>query len=245
MIPLFRKAKHTRRHRATAAFSFAATGGLLSLLLPAAARAQSTVTFFSFNSPAPPRTTADIGTGAISSDGAVTAFTGTNVNLQPGFVAGNDFTVQRGAGVPNSTVRTTTFSADTTGFTNIQVSFAAQRSDAGFSANQFQAFNGASFVNVGNAFDPSTNFSLQSFDLSSVFFVNNNPLATFRLLSSGLPSTAAFNSNIRLDNLRVAGTPQTVAAVPEPGTIATLGAMLGGTGLGLVRGRCRLRRRTA
>lgn len=114
-----------------------------------------------------------------------------------------------------------TLNVSTAGFRNIVVSFATQRTSTGFNNNQFQySLDGTTFVNFGGAFNPATSFSLLTFDLSSIAGLNDNPLASFRIIFNGATSTTGNN---RIDNLVVEG--QTTA-VPEPATILLLGTGL-------------------
>lgn len=233
--------KPARHVRAAAFASVAALTALPAVFFASPAQAQTTVAYFSFNAAAPLRLSADIGTGLVTTDGTIMSFTGTTVNAQAGFAPGNDLAVQRGAG-DSTTMRSTTFSVSTLGFTSLQFSFAAQRSAAGFFSNQLQYFDGAAFVNFGTAFDPGASYALRAFDLSGVSVLSNNASAQIRIVSSGLPSNAGAASNIRFDNVRIAGAalPGSGGVIPEPGTL-----VLAVMGLAPIAGLVRRRRRKA
>ncbi len=110
--------------------------------------------------------------------------------------------------------RDLTWMAGTEGFDAISVSFAIQRTATGFSSNQFYytADAGETWTRFGDIFSPSTSFAVQSFDLSSIAELVNNPNAGFRITFGGATSTSGNN---RIDNLVVSGNP-VVPPTPVP-----------------------------
>ncbi|WP_352431812.1 MprA protease, GlyGly-CTERM protein-sorting domain-containing form [Pyrinomonas sp.] len=118
---------------------------------------------------------------------------------------------------------------DTTGYASIQVSFATQRTSTGFNNNVFQYTldGGVNWVTF-SSYTPPTSFALQSFNLSAIVGLNNNPQAGFRIIFNGATSDSGNN---RLDNLVVEGVPQQTAAIPEPSALLLLGSGLIGFGL--------------
>lgn len=151
---------------------------------------------------------------------------GSTVNAIGVTVAGNALNLQGGIsanGTPNNG-QSLTFSVSTVGYSSIIVSFAAQRNGPGFDTNQFQIFNGSTFVNVGGTFNPSNgSFATQTFDLSAVPQVNFNPNATFRIVFNNASNAGGEN---RIDNLQINGT----VTGPEPasGLLAIAGVAIGG-----------------
>jgi hypothetical protein len=152
----------------------------------------------------------------------ITNFTGTTINAQGGDSAGQALALQGGAGNINNGAHLT-FAATTTGFENIIISFATQRTATGFNSNQFQySTDGVTFVNFGSPYVPPASFALQTFDLSAITGLDHNPLAAFRILFNGATNAAGNN---RIDNLIIAGD---LAAVPAPAGNVVFGlGMLG------------------
>ncbi|MFB3897464.1 MAG: alkaline phosphatase, partial [bacterium] len=93
----------------------------------------------------------------------------------------------------------------TTGFDTIGVSFASMRTSTGFSSNQFyySIDSGLSWTDF-RSYSPGTSFGLQSFDLSGIDGIANNPNAGFRIVFAGATGSTGNN---RIDNLLVSGLP--------------------------------------
>ncbi len=122
--------------------------------------------------------------------------------------------------------RDLTWMASTEGFDEINVSFAIQRTATGFSSNQFSYTGdaGETWIRFGDIFSPSASFAVQSFDLSSVMELVNNPNAGFRITFGGATSVSGNN---RIDNLVVSGNPivpPDSTPVPESSTLVLLSA---------------------
>jgi hypothetical protein len=123
------------------------------------------------------------------------------------------------------------FTVPTTGYENIKVSFATQRTTTGFGTAapnliEYSLDSGASWLTTdlvgAGLFTPATSFTLQTFDFASVSGINNLGHAQFRITFDG--ATASVGNN-RIDNLLVSGT----AVIPEPTTLSFL--ILGSVGL--------------
>lgn len=115
------------------------------------------------------------------------------------------------------------FSVSTLGLSQLQLSFATQRSGTGFNNNEllFSIDGGGSFTSVG-FYTPPSSFALQSFNLALFTALENQPSVIFRILLDGASSTTGTN---RIDNLLVTGAPAS-AAVPEPSSLLLLGGGL-------------------
>ena len=172
----------------------------------------------------------DYGNGTMTSNFSSSSIgnsPGSTLNAQPGDPAGQALRLS-GSG---NNGRYLSWMIDTTGFESIDVSFAIQRTTTGFSGNQFlySLDAGFSWENFGSAFSPGTSFGLQSFDLSGIQELNNNPGAGFGILLDGATSATG---NSKIDNLVVSGVPidpPIVTPVPEPSSLAL-------TGIGLACG---------
>ncbi len=118
-----------------------------------------------------------------------------------------------------------TWMVSTVGFDSIGISFAALRTGTGYSSNQFQysTDSGISWISFAAPFAPGLTFALQSYDLSGIQGLSDNPGAGFRILFEGATSSTGNN---RIDNLVVSGNPLPPAPteVPEPSAIALTSA---------------------
>jgi hypothetical protein len=161
----------------------------------------------------------DRGSGIMTSDfnpSNVGNTAGTSLNSQGDDPAGRSLVLSGSA----NNERNLTWMVNTEGFDSIAVSFAGQRTSTGFNNNEFlyTVDSGISWTGFGY-FTPGTAFGLQSFDLSGIIGLNNNPNAGFRIVFSGASGSAGNN---KLDNLLVSGlpfVPPDTSPVPEPSTI--------------------------
>jgi hypothetical protein len=174
--------------------------------------------------------TVDHGNGTLTSNliaANILFAAGTTNNARQGDVAGQALSLQGGTGTANNG-RNLTFNVSTLGFSNIIVSFATQGTSTGFNSNQFQySLDGLNFIDFGPPYVPLTAFGSAPvvFTLSSIFGLNNNPDAAFRIVFNGATSSTGTN---RVDNFTVEGTPSTTSEVPEPMSAVLLLSGLGG-----------------
>jgi len=169
----------------------------------------------------------DHGSGTMTSNFNITNIlfaAGTTNNLRLGDVAGQALSLQGGTSNGNNG-RNITVNVDTTGFSNIVVSFATQGTGTGFNSNQFQySLDGVNFLDFGSPYIPAAAFGSLPliFTLTSIGGLNNNPNAAFRIVFNGATSSTGTN---RLDNFVVEGSSSTI---PEPATVFLLATGLGG-----------------
>jgi hypothetical protein len=168
----------------------------------------------------------DHGSGTMTSNFNITNIlfaAGTTNNARLGDVAGQALSLQGGTSNGNNG-RNITFNVDTTGFSNIVVSFATQGTGTGFNNNQFQySLDGVNFFDFGSPYIPAAAFGSLPliFTLTSLGGLNNNPNAAFRIVFNGATSSTGNN---RLDNFVVEGSSSTI---PEPATMFLLATGLG------------------
>lgn len=108
-------------------------------------------------------------------------------------------------------VNSMTIKAPTTGYQNISVSYAVDRTSKGAATNAvyYSVDGGVNFINSGitasnyaPSLDPS--YTLEKFDLSTIPAVNNNPNFQFKIVFSNAPAPGTSGNN-RFDNLTVDG----------------------------------------
>ncbi|MBS0656775.1 MAG: PEP-CTERM sorting domain-containing protein [Verrucomicrobia bacterium] len=211
--------------------TFLATG-LCALAFATTTEAQTLLAGWTFDTlPVAPGTgstqVANFGTGTIFLDGTngsstwitattgnqVTAFAGSLLNdPRPGLVAGTA-TAGQSLALLNTTANgfSIVIGVSTTGFENISLSFASQRSGTGFNNNTFAfSLDGTNFTPFGSTVAPGTSFAAITQALPVE--VANAPSVFIRYTVTGASSAAGNN---RLDNIVITGTP-----IPEPSTIA-------------------------
>jgi hypothetical protein len=198
-----------------------------------AAAGTQTAALFSVDKTAPGKTTGS----TLSSNFAninITNFAGTAVHADGGDAAGQALALQGGTGAVAGGVGGNNgdylqATADLTGFQNVGFSFANQATASGFQSDQFQySLDGMNFINFAAPYTPSAAFAttpgnIETFDLSSIAALNNDPNAAFRIVFNG--ATSATGNN-RLDNLVISGTTLGTPAVPEASTTVSFGLLL-------------------
>lgn len=165
----------------------------------------------------------DTTTGGV--DGAYTtiqSFAGTTDNAQFGDAAGGSISPQSGAsdgsgGFSNNGMEVL-LNVDTSGYTNINISWAQRGTGSGFASRAFaySADGGANYTSVAYTGDSgalTSTWNIVSPDLSTAVGLDNNANVVFRLTLSGGTGTTGNN---RFDNILVQG-------VPEPATLTLVG----------------------
>ena len=146
----------------------------------------------------------------VTGDGTITFtvaspsdFTGSTTNACSGSSSGDAFSP---VGTTNNGT-TMTLSFSTLGFEDIMLSFAARKTSTGFSNNtlEYSTNGGGTFTEFpsGSPFNPSTSFSLETFDLSSITTADNNSNFQIRITFNGATSGSGNN---RYDNITLSGT---------------------------------------
>jgi hypothetical protein len=232
---------------------------LAALGLSATTAHAQTLAYWNFDTQGTPSFSATVGanpslavTSGVDSSSASMGFTGFTNNGQDGTPA---FAfILPGANTPGTSTASTAalrlasgndtaqnngsalfWKASTAGYSSIVVNYDTQQSSS--STFQTQTFEystdgGTTFTPV-SSITPPTAYATQSFNLSSIPGIANNPNAAFEIVFSGAPvytGTAAPNN--RIDNVTVTG-----VVAPEPSSAA---GMVIGTGvLGLLVARRR------
>jgi hypothetical protein len=139
------------------------------------------------------------GTGA----GYMDRTDGSDLNLQRNAIAGFGLRPRN----PSST-RQLVIVAPSTGYHKLVVRFAVMRTSNGAPSEEFfySTDGGANWVQVGARYNIELDFKLETFDLSSITAVNNNPNLRFRILFVG-DGAAGSSGNNRFDNFSIEGVP--------------------------------------
>jgi hypothetical protein len=208
--------------------------GMAVALLIAAAQAKADVVlvYYSFNTndvtllPGPSANTNTWLTASIdqnggsvfsfkTANGLATAFAGINANNQPGYPANSSF----GHNLWTGTTNYFQFTLNTTGYENLILTFAANRSATGVTNLLFQYDIGAGFQTI-NAALAITAASNVAYTNGLPTDLNNQSSAIIRFTSNGALAGGTF----RVDNLTVTGT----EIIPEPSTVFLVGLGLAG-----------------
>lgn len=103
----------------------------------------------------------------------------------------------------------------TTGYQDLSLSYATQRTSSGFTGNQWAySTDGTNFTNVGTAIAPVTNFAVVTVDLTAVSDIEDKSDVWLRYTFIGATSSSGNN---RIDNLQITGD-----SVPESTTAVAL-----------------------
>ncbi len=145
---------------------------------------------------------ASIGAGA-------SVLQGTTLGGQTGELAG-DALAAIGT-VSNGTALRLDF--ETTGYTDLVVSFATRRSSTGASANRLEYWNGLGWTSVLDFASNTTAWELVTLKLNPADFMGTD-FAALRIVVDGATGSTG---SIRFDNLTIAGN-----AVPAPGALALI-----------------------
>ncbi len=155
--------------------------------------------------------------GANGAYTTIQSFAGTTSNAQFGDPAGGALSPQGGVsdgvgGFSNNGMQIL-IAVDTTGFSDINLSWAQRGTGTGFQSRAFaySTNGGGSFTPLaytGESGTPSTSFDVVSPNLTGITALANNPNVVFRLTLSGATGSTGNN---RFDNILVQG-------VPEPAT---------------------------
>jgi hypothetical protein len=152
-----------------------------------------------------------------TSGNEITAFGGSGtVNIGTGFstttTTGALAIVYQAASSTNG--KGITFKLSMTGYENLAISYATQKTSTGFSSNQWSySTDGTNFTNFGSAVNPATSFA--SVTLSGVLSSVNNASSVWIKYTFGGATTSSGNN--RLDNIQF-----TATAIPEPSTYAAM-----------------------
>jgi len=134
----------------------------------------------------------------------IQSFAGTTANALPGFPSGGSLSPQGATGNSNNGMSIEIL-VDTTGFENIQISWAQRGTSTGFNQRRFSwSADGETFTefDVDNGTLGSA-WQTISHDLSAIEDLADNPLVAFRITLDGASSTSGNN---RFDNILVEGT---------------------------------------
>lgn len=128
---------------------------------------------------------------------------GSDLNARPGVPAGLGLRPRNPANT-----RELIITAPTTGFGEIVVSWAVQRSGSGAQQEEFSysVDGGITWVPVGGIIPISESWEVKTSDLSAVAAVENLATLRFRILFTGTGSDGSSGNN-RLDNFLVMGVP--------------------------------------
>jgi hypothetical protein len=147
--------------------------------------------------------------------GAVITYPGTGAGyidyVDPGSLLGAQQSAVAGYGIrfrnPSNT-REAIIVAPSTGYQKLTVSFAVMKSSttSGADAEEFyySTNGGTTWTLVGASYVPDIDYTLKTFDLSTVTAVNDNANLRFRILFTG-PLAAGASGNHRVDNFAVIG----------------------------------------
>ncbi len=149
---------------------------------------------------------------------------GTLLNASMGAPAGYGLRVRN----PSNT-RELIIVAPSTGYRELQLSFAVHRTSSGAQSQQlfYSADGGQNWINVGEAYIINLDYTGMSFDLSAIEAINNNPNLRFRILFTG-EAAAGTTGNNRIDNFSITGVSASLTLNPANPPAAVLNTFYGG-----------------
>jgi len=188
------------------------------LIFTSTSLGQVTIQYFNFNENRPGSSTnwaqpiaAQIGGGQITyTFTEAWDFTGTTLNGEAGEVNGGSFCPRGGASNENNG-RHFIITLPTTGYENIVLSYATQRTNTGFTSQQIlYSLNGTDFTDFITITDIPAAFAVRTVDFSGISGVNDNANFTVKIILDGISSSAGNN---RFDNIALRGTE--IGAAPQ------------------------------
>lgn len=128
---------------------------------------------------------------------------GSDLNAREGALAGFGLRPRNPANTRELIITT-----PSTGYKDIVVTFAVQRSSSGAQQEEFyySANGGATWTLLGAAYDINEDFEVKTMDLSEISAVENDANLRFRILFIGEAATGSSGNN-RFDNVAVEGIP--------------------------------------
>jgi hypothetical protein len=161
-------------------------------------------------------------TGTNEEQGAFQFFTGSTINALSGDAAGQGLSM-RGLTSLSSNGKSLTFQFDSTGFADLQLSYAERTTSTGPTAISVStSTNGVDFTSLGSTLSTAGDgaFALRTIDLTAVDSIENSATAYIRLTFTGFSGNGS--GSIRFDNI-------VVSSIPEPASLAALaiGALAG------------------
>jgi len=165
---------------------------------------------------------ADVGAGVlfledfletVNAAGAYTSipsFGGSTINALPGFASGGSLSIQGGTGLANNGASIVLL-LDTTGFENLELSWAWQSTATGFNNRTLAwSVDGETFTTFATEITGSAvGFRREAYDLSAITELNDQPEVWIRVTLQG--ATNATGNN-RFDNILIEGSPVGSAA---------------------------------
>ncbi len=131
------------------------------------------------------------------------SFNGTTINAIDNAAAGGSFSIESGASLVNNG-KYFTLAIPTTGYANIGLSYAVQRTPTGFNTYtiDYSLDGGTAYTTHSTSTDIPEEFDTRGLDFSSIPGVVNNPNFIVRITLGGATNA---NGNIKFDNIRVTG----------------------------------------
>ena len=148
--------------------------------------------------------------------GSMQFFTGSSVNLQPGFVAGSELSMRSLSGAANG--KSIILRFDASNFSDLIITLSERSTSTGANAATVSvSTDGTNYTAAGGyAITNDSAYRLRTIDLSAFNSIENSASVYVKLTYSGFSATSS-TGNIRQDNILVSGT-----FIPAPGSMALL-----------------------